>query len=321
MRKLLAYAFLAASILSSAPVLAQERASASTLTGVSFSELAWAWDPDENGTKKATVEAAASAFGRSCGDTEFFAFRTPSPDAVAEATMDNFRDAGWKIDDFSGTEGPLYYRASLEGAEIAVAWTGVDSGAGLFLCNAIPVSAVAEDASGAMAQDAAPQPVADNEDDLDFSDSPYLFAAAFGLIGTGVLGMGVYNRRRASVSASWPQSTGTVTASGLGHEAGKDAEGDDYENWWPEVRYSYSVAGRNYEAGRVRFGDVKVSEESRAQAMIAPYPQGASVMVRYNPDKPEDATLETTRPGLGTPIFMGGIFLVLAVAALAAAKA
>ena len=104
------------------------------------------------------------------------------------------------------------------------------------------------------------------------------------------------------------------------HEAGKDAEGDDYENWWPEVRYGYTVAGRNFEARRVRFGDLKVSDESRAQAMIAPYPQGASVMVRYNPEKPEDATLETAKPGLGTPIFIGGIFLVLAVVALGAAN-
>jgi hypothetical protein len=333
MRKPLAFALLAT--FASTPALAQERASGSTLAGVSFSELAWAWDSDENGSKKQTVEAAASKFDRSCGDTEFFAFQTSSPDALAQATMGNFRDAGWKIDDFSATEGPLHYRASLGGAELAVAWKGVDSGVALFLCNAIPVTAAAaEEPAATTAQDTAPpeakpapaaaqEPApqaADEEDDLDFSDSPHLFATIFGTIGSLILGFGIYNRRRAAASTSWPQAPGTILSSTLGHEKGKDVDGDAYENWWPAIRYNYSVDGRPYEADRLRFGSLKVSDEDKAKAMIAPYPQGASVMVRYNPEKPEDATLESAKPGLGTPIFIGGFFLFFACVALAAAN-
>jgi len=318
MMKLTAALFAAAALLASSPVtLAQDRATESSIAGVRFPEIAWNWQEDGNGSKLATVSAAAAAFGRACADAEFFAFQTAAPDALAASTMESFKAAGWQLEDHSGKEGPLYYRAALEGAELAVAWTGVDSGAALFICNTVPASSTAADSAPAKA--AKPAQLYDHDDgnDLDFSRSPAFFASAFGAFGLLILGIGLYGRRRASASARWPVASGTVVSSELGYEAGKDADGDDYECWWPDVRYSYSVSGSDFMGSRVRFGPVKLTDENKAKALLAPYPAGAKVDVFYNPANPKDSTLETVKPGIGASLFIGGVFILLALFALA----
>jgi len=147
--------------------------------------------------------------------------------------------------------------------------------------------------------------------------APAFIAAAFVAIGLILVGYSLNVRRRAAASARWPISKGSVTSSKLANETEKDGDNEDYDGWWPEVRYVYSVAGSDYQGSRIRFGSVRFSTQEKAKALLAPYKEGAAVEVRYNPSDPRDSTLETVKPALGVPAFIGGVLLLIALAILA----
>ena len=67
----------------------------------------------------------------------------------------------------------------------------------------------------------------------------------------------------------------------------------------------YSVGGREYKSQRLRFGNYRSASRKKAEAMLVPYPAGATAPVRYNPERPEECVLETRKPG--------PIYLVMAV--------
>ena len=131
------------------------------------------------------------------------------------------------------------------------------------------------------------------------------------------MGAGVRSRRKAAASERWPTTAGTVLESSVLHKVEKDFDGDEDESWVPLVKYGYEVGGVRHESDMLRFGRINQSEEALAAKMLAPYPAGASVKVRYNPDKPSEATLETVKPGIGSAIFIGGFFLFFAALATA----
>lgn len=308
-----AAALIAVLLFSTGAAAAQDRLSASELTAIPFPEQSWAWNEDENGNKRKAIDTAAAVANRSCGKTEFHAFRTSDPDAVRTGTTAAFEEAGWKIEDFSeGGENQVILRAAKDGNEVVMTWFPIDSGTAFFLCESFPLGAAPE-------QDAAPaaQAPAMDDESLDLSQAPWMFAAVFGAIGALILGQGIRSRRKAAASMAWPEANGTVLRSEVVHEVSTDAEGDTTEEWKPVVRYRYQVGGVHYESERLRFGSTGQGSAEQAQKALQPYPAGVSVTVRYNPAKPSEATLETVRPGLGSAIFVGGLFLFFA--ALAAA--
>jgi hypothetical protein len=120
-------------------------------------------------------------------------------------------------------------------------------------------------------------------------------------------------RKKANASAAWPSTLANVIFSHV--EEMRTTEGSSYR---PVVVYRYSAAGSEYEGQRIRFGNLYGSERS-ARAVSDRYPRGSQHAVRYNPEKPEDAVLETTMPrstylilARGALIFaMSGVVLVM----------
>ncbi|HEX8444385.1 MAG TPA: DUF3592 domain-containing protein [Allosphingosinicella sp.] len=98
-------------------------------------------------------------------------------------------------------------------------------------------------------------------------------------------------RKKANASAAWPSTLANVISSQV--EEMRTTEGSSYR---PVVVYRYSAAGSEYEGQRIRFGNLYGSERS-ARAVADRYPSGSEQAVRYNPEKPEDAVLETKLPG------------------------
>ena len=73
--------------------------------------------------------------------------------------------------------------------------------------------------------------------------------------------------------------------------------------------YGYAVGGSSYEGSIIRFGDLSSGASKPAEDTVAKYPPGASVSVRYDPENPGRAVLETTMPGNGQVIT--GIALIV----------
>jgi Protein of unknown function (DUF3592) len=129
----------------------------------------------------------------------------------------------------------------------------------------------------------------------------------FGLLLLGILwvaGFGWAHLRavgKAKAAGTWPTATGRVISSEVVDEESTDREGGTSTWYNPVVAYSYTAGGRELTGRRLRFGNYRAATRKKAEAALAPYPVGASPAVRYNPEKPEECVLETSRPG---PIYL-----------------
>ncbi len=133
----------------------------------------------------------------------------------------------------------------------------------------------------------------------------------FGAVGAYLVYSGIESRANARASETWPISGGTVLASEvetrpLYHRKTRTTT-YSYE---PMIRYSYKVAGTAYECSTIRFGDLVRNSDQLAQQLLAKYPTGSTVEVRYNPADPACATLETLSAG-GKQILMGAVFIAI----------
>jgi hypothetical protein len=132
-------------------------------------------------------------------------------------------------------------------------------------------------------------------------------AVAIGLIVLGllwVLGFGYAHFRavgKAKAAESWPSCPGKVVSSEVVEEKSRDREGHTTTWYNPVVVYGYSAGGQALQGQRLRFGNYRASTRKKAEAALAPYPVGATPMVRHNPDKPQECVLETKKPG---PIYL-----------------
>lgn len=114
---------------------------------------------------------------------------------------------------------------------------------------------------------------------------------------------------KAKASETWPTTIGKVASSQVLVEESRDGEGATWYN--PVIAYTYTAAGRTIEGSRIRFANMRRGSQKKAEAVLAPYRAGAPVTVRYNPAKPEEAVLETHKPGpLYVVLALGGLVFV-----------
>ena len=129
----------------------------------------------------------------------------------------------------------------------------------------------------------------------------------FGLLLVGILwvaGFGWAHFRaagKAKAAETWPTATGRVISSEVVEEESTDREGGTSTWYNPVVTYSYLAGGRELTGRRLRFGNYRSASRKKAEAAMAPYKVGGSPPVRYNPERPEECVLETTKPG---PIYL-----------------
>ena len=129
----------------------------------------------------------------------------------------------------------------------------------------------------------------------------------FGLLLLGILwvaGFGWAHFRavgKAKSAETWPTATGRVLSSEVVEEESSDREGGTSTWYNPVVTYAYSAGGRELTGRRLRFGNYRSANRKKAEAALAPYRVGSTPIVRYNPEKPEESVLETSKPG---PIYL-----------------
>lgn len=107
----------------------------------------------------------------------------------------------------------------------------------------------------------------------------------------------IYKYFEVRIAARWPSVPGRVVSSkvvqrktgGVGVEE-KDVELRNFA----KVTYEYAVQGKKFSASRVNIGEDLGNY--RVEETIAKYPEGASVIVFYNPTKHGEAVLERDPP-------------------------
>jgi hypothetical protein len=119
------------------------------------------------------------------------------------------------------------------------------------------------------------------------------------LVGLGMAGFGFWyigrgNRRYADATTRWMRGEATILASEAPYvRAGKGG------GWNPRVSYRYVANGSERQGSRPYLVMRNyLSSKRAAEGWLAQNPAGATVPVWYDPDRPEDATIELNKPSL-----------------------
>jgi uncharacterized protein DUF3592 len=98
-----------------------------------------------------------------------------------------------------------------------------------------------------------------------------------------------FMRRKMAAVSQWPSTMGSVIRSTLEQRSSDDGYVD-----YPVVQYSYQVGGQPYQGMKLAPGPEVGG--TGAGKIVARYPEGAQVMVFYNPQNPSEAVLERKAP-------------------------
>ena len=104
------------------------------------------------------------------------------------------------------------------------------------------------------------------------------------------LGVIFFMRRKMAAVSQWPSTMGAVNSSYLERRSSSEGGSTHY----PVVQYSYQVGGQTYQSTKLAPGPEVGG--TGASKVVARYPEGAQVMVFYNPENPSDAVLERKAP-------------------------
>jgi hypothetical protein len=157
---------------------------------------------------------------------------------------------------------------------------------------------------------------------IDAAIKPYFviggWATALLFLGIGslLLPKAIRNLRLSAAAAQWPTADGTIISADIVKRVSKSDDAPDY--FVPQIRYAYKANGirRQGDVIRIGLGDMGYPKEKRAREHIALYPIGAIIPVRYDPQNPEYAVLESGQIGVTRKILAGSIFVGIGMAAI-----
>ncbi len=150
-----------------------------------------------------------------------------------------------------------------------------------------------------------------------------LVAAVGVVLAAGAWAVHIQATKKAAASESWPIAHGTITANEIEHRREKSSNQNiHHDAYYIRVTYAYQALGQELTGGKIAFGfNNRFTSRHLAEQRLAPYGVGAQVQVRYNPDKPAEAVLETKHPHVIMPIvftfagvvavIVGGFFIYL----------
>ncbi|MCC6498783.1 MAG: DUF3592 domain-containing protein [Anaerolineales bacterium] len=116
-----------------------------------------------------------------------------------------------------------------------------------------------------------------------------IIGCVFGILNVIFLAIIFATRRKMAAVQSWSPTMGMVLASYLERRSSSDGSTN-----YPVVQYSYQVGGQSYQGAKIAPG-MEVGGTG-AGKVVNRYPEGAQVMVFYDPNNPSDAVLEKNAP-------------------------
>ena len=145
----------------------------------------------------------------------------------------------------------------------------------------------------------------------------FLAALVFLSIGFVLLSRAIRYRRAAAAAVQWPVAEGVVLAAEVVKRTSKSD--DEFDSYIPKLRYAYTADGIRCEGDVVRIGlaDLGYFNETQAHDHIARYPVGATIAVRYDPQRPQIAVLEIGQVGAARYLFAGVLLAAVGIGALA----
>jgi hypothetical protein len=143
-----------------------------------------------------------------------------------------------------------------------------------------------------------------------------LFGGGFVLGGLVCILVAIIQRANAKVAESWPTAPGQIISSGLQAISSYSSSSSTHSttNYAPTVQYNYTIMGHTYTGYQLAFGNVQYDYRTAARK-LAPYPQGAQVIVHYDPSDLTNAVLETKAAGSGIFYAIGIVFLIVGILA------
>ena len=157
-----------------------------------------------------------------------------------------------------------------------------------------------------------------------------IFLGIFLLVaGGGFLFWGLSARRKADAwalaAATWPVAPGVIIAAQVGNGFVEGASmvtgqlrdrGRHY--YTPSVLYRYTVGAQEFEGNRLRFGWLTFNSSSAAQGVLAAYPVGRQLPVRFDPSNPATSVLEVAAANKNATvaIVFGGLMLAFGLVIL-----
>jgi hypothetical protein len=127
---------------------------------------------------------------------------------------------------------------------------------------------------------------------------------------------------KAAAARRWPTVPGRVIESRV--EDVRRSDGGHIV--YARIAYEYALGARVYRSNVVTFGQQQLKSGTeaarrKAEAIVARYPLGSTIVVRHRPSDPADAVLEPSAPNakfavLGATIFLLAGFLAAALVLL-----
>jgi hypothetical protein len=144
---------------------------------------------------------------------------------------------------------------------------------------------------------------------------PILLGGIFTIVFTlvGALMALQYSRARRLVQASqnWPSVIGRIDHSTVRKTVHHSSHGSSSHSYYPEVVYSYSVMGTEYQSQQIGFGLNVSGPSSGAKKEAARYRVGSTPRVYYNPQDPSKAVLEQKIRNNAASLFLIIAFLLI----------
>ncbi|MBV6402849.1 MAG: hypothetical protein CNIPEHKO_03165 [Anaerolineales bacterium] len=113
-----------------------------------------------------------------------------------------------------------------------------------------------------------------------------ILGCVFVILNVVFLAIIFFTQRKMNAVQGWSSAMGTVLASYLERRRSGDSGSVNY----PVVQYSYQVGGQMYQGAKIAPG-MEVGGTG-AGKVVNRYPEGAQVIVFYDPNNPSDAVLE-----------------------------
>jgi len=112
-------------------------------------------------------------------------------------------------------------------------------------------------------------------------------------------------------SRRWARADGRIISSAVVTYLSTDDDGGSNRMFKPDVVYEYAAHGRMCRSRQISLDGIDGSTaQSWAHDIVRAYPPGDSVLVFYNPDKPEEAILEVSS---GWSMSAGIAFVVILI--------
>jgi hypothetical protein len=112
----------------------------------------------------------------------------------------------------------------------------------------------------------------------------------FFLAGVAMVVAGHRMQVKARQAQTWPTVQGTIVD--ITFDDSSDPTSSSATTCQTNVRYSFVVAGRQFEASRIAFGYSANRNRQAEFALYSRLKQAGTVTVRYNPAQPSEASLE-----------------------------